>query len=62
MGLFNVFPLQKGDLIAIYYGEILGDLDIVIRDSWKPSDLFYIFSLMEDLTVDSKYMGNKVIL
>ncbi|KAL4491391.1 hypothetical protein ABPG72_008047 [Tetrahymena utriculariae] len=59
LGIFNVYPLQKGDLITIYYGEVLQDLDIIIRDSWKPSDLFYIFSLMGDLTVDSKYIGNK---
>ncbi|KAL4442880.1 hypothetical protein ABPG74_010769 [Tetrahymena malaccensis] len=59
LGIFNVYPLQKGDLITVYYGEVLQDLDIIIRDSWKPSDLFYIFSLMGDLTVDSKYIGNK---
>ncbi|EAS01979.2 SET domain protein (macronuclear) [Tetrahymena thermophila SB210] len=59
LGIYNVYPLQKGDLITIYYGEVLQDLDIIIRDSWKPSNLFYIFSLLGDLTVDSKYIGNK---
>lgn len=44
----------------MYLGEIFDDLDIIIRDSWKPSELFYIFSLQSNLTIDSKYVGNKV--
>ena len=60
MGVFNMLPIQKGELVIMYVGEIFDDLDIIIRDSWKPSDLFYIFSLQSNLTIDSKYVGNKV--
>lgn len=60
LGLFNVTPVRKGELVAEYFGEQVNEEDLQERESWSNSQEFYNFRKTDFTLIDSKYFGNKV--
>jgi SET domain-containing protein len=52
LGLFATVPLQKGDLVIEYTGEIISDAEAQRRGGK------YLFELNDEWTIDGKGRGN----
>jgi len=60
LGLFTVEPIQKGDFVCTYIGELISWQEAEMREKWNEYDHeTYLCTVSDEFVIDAKYRGNK---